>query len=375
MTRPVRLISFYLPQFHPIQENDCWWGKGFTEWRNVVQARQLFHGHQQPHLPGELGFYDLRLAETRDAQAALARDFGIEGFCYYHYWFNGRRLLGRPVDEMLESGRPDLPFCLCWANEDWTRAWDGRSGERLISHAYSEEDDRRHLQWLSRSFRDERYMRVEGRPLFLVYRASQLPDAIRTTTTWRQEARRLGVGELFLCRVESFADERGDPSQMGFDAAVEFQPDWVHLGEPLRQGTLRRALGTVRVANEAAARHRVYDYGSVADRMMSRPKPPYPRFSCVTPGWDNTARRRTEGVILKDSSPTLYERWLTATIQRTVFPSPGERLVFINAWNEWGEGNHLEPCQRWGRAYLEATRRALEHVGVEQTESTRVHAS
>jgi lipopolysaccharide biosynthesis protein len=359
MTEPVRVVAFFLPQFHPIPENDRWWGKGFTEWRSVVQARPLFGGHYQPHLPADLGFYDLRLAEVREAQAALASKYGIHGFCYYHYWFNGRRLLGRPVDELLATGRPDFPFCLCWANEDWTRAWDGRSGERLIRHRYSPEDDRRHLRWLALAFQDERYIRVRGKPLFLVYRATLLPDPLRTTEIWREEAQRLGVGELFLCGVESFTDECGDPAPLGFDATVEFQPDWKRLGRPLRRGRNWDALRALRLSSRAYGQHRIYDYGAIVQGMLEKPSPPYTRFSCVTPSWDNTPRRKVDGVVLKDSSPDLYGRWLGTTIGEALSGPPDEALVFINAWNEWGEGNHLEPCQRWGRAYLEATREAL----------------
>ncbi|MDQ3627188.1 MAG: glycoside hydrolase family 99-like domain-containing protein, partial [Verrucomicrobiota bacterium] len=221
MSRPPRAIAFYLPQFHPIPENDEWWGKGFTEWTNVAKTRPIYPGHYQPHLPNELGFYDLRLPEARDAQADLARDHGIHGFCYYHYWFNGRRVLERPFNEVLASGRPDFPFCLCWANENWTRAWDGREHDVLLAQHYSEADDREHIRWLCRAFADPRYIRIKGKPLFLVYRTTALPDPRRTTDIWREEARRLGIGELFLGRVESnFPGERGDPRPLGFDAAV-----------------------------------------------------------------------------------------------------------------------------------------------------------
>jgi lipopolysaccharide biosynthesis protein len=366
MTESVRPIAFYLPQFHPIPENDRWWGRGFTEWRNVVQARPQFPGHYQPHLPADLGFYDLRLAETREAQAALARENGIFGFCYYHYWFNGRRLLGRPLDEVLASGKPDLPFCLCWANEDWTRAWDGRSGETLVSQQYSEEDDRSHLRWLAQAFQDDRYIRVDGRPLLLVYRALLLPDPIRTTAIWREEAQRLGVGDLFLCRVESFSDERGDPTALGFDAAVEFQPDWTRLGIPLRRSRTWDLLRALRISNPTFGRHRVYEYGEIVRRMLEKPLPTYRMFPCVTPSWDNTPRRAVDALILSGSTPELYGSWLGEVVHRAASQPVGDRLVFVNAWNEWGEGNHLEPCERWGRSYLESTREAVQSGSVRE---------
>src|SRR6266446_2869134 len=201
----VRVIAFYLPQFHPIPENDAWWGKGFTEWTNVTKARPLFRGHYQPHLPADLGFYDLRVAESREAQADLARQYGITGFCYYHYWFAGKRLLHRPFDEVLTSGRPDFPFCLCWANENWTRVWDGGGSEVLMEQTYSEQDDRAHIQALMPAFADTRYFRIDGRPLFLVYRTELLPEPARTADIWRSEVSKAGLGDLYLARVENFA--------------------------------------------------------------------------------------------------------------------------------------------------------------------------
>jgi lipopolysaccharide biosynthesis protein len=355
----VRPIAFYLPQFHPTSENDAWWGKGFTEWTNVAQARPLFRGHHQPHIPADLGFYDLRLPETRQAQADLARRYGIYGFCYYHYWFNGRLLLERPFREVLESGRPDLPFCLCWANEDWTRAWDGRSGEYLIRQSYSDADDRAHLRWLAPALADPRYIRVDGRPLFLVYRALKLPDPRRTAAVWREEARALGLGEIYLARVEGLSAERGDPADLGFDAAIEFQPDWTQLARPLRRDPLRRALWKLGLLRSAYQEHQIHDYAAVVERMLRRPPAPYKRFPCVTPAWDNSARRRRGATVLRGSTPALYRRWLERVLADWRPSGPGEDLLFINAWNEWAEGAHLEPCLRWGHAYLEATRDAL----------------
>ena len=361
-----KLVALNLPQFHPIPENDEWWGKGFTEWTNVVKARPLFEGHYQPHLPADLGFYDLRLPEVREAQAALAREYGISGFCYYHYWFNGRQLLERPVDEIVASGKPDFPFCLCWANENWTRAWDGQDRQILIEQAYSDEDDLEHIRALLPIFKDDRYIRVDGKPLFLVYRASRFPNPLKTTQTWRHEAIEAGLSGLFLVRVESHV-EGGDPRILGFDSALEFQPRLRRMdgARKFRQKWWQRhALGT---GINAFADHTVYEYDTLVEREMKAELPPYPFIRCVCPSWDNTARRSKEGLILHGSTPASYERWLSHVIEQTKkasrqsADSPG--LVFINAWNEWAEGNHLEPCQKWGRAYLEATKRALSNAG------------
>ncbi len=252
-----RVLAFYLPQFHPIPENDEWWGAGFTEWRNVVRARPLFRGHHQPHLPGELGFYDLRVPEVRQAQADLARAFGVDGFVYYHYWFGGRRLLERPFQEVLERGEPDLPFALCWANENWTRAWDGGGDQVLVRQHHGEEEDLRHLRALAPALADSRYVRIDGRPLLLVYRATLLPDPKRTTDTWRAEAARLGLGELHLARVESFAPERGDPRSLGFDSAVEFQPDRLARPPDAVPGALAPAGQPVPATEQPAAPQRL----------------------------------------------------------------------------------------------------------------------
>ena len=365
---PVRVLAFYLPQFHPIPENDRWWGPGFTEWTNVVKARPLFAGHHQPHLPSDLGFYDLRVPEVREAQAELARRHGISGFCYYHYWFNGRRLLNRPFDEVLLSGRPDFPFCLCWANENWTRVWDGKDRDVLMGQHYSPEDDQAHIEHLLPAFEDPRYVRIDGKPLFLVYRSELLPDPARTAETWRKAAAAAGVDDLYLARVESFVSNV-DPKSIGFDAAVEFAPDWAVLPAPMFRrrpwkllATLQHHVGGISVVPNAYFEHRVYRYEEIVHRMLAKPEVAYKRFRCVTPRWDNSPRRASDSVIFRDSSPEVYEGWLREVVRSTLVTFQGdERILFVNAWNEWAEGNHLEPDHRWGRTYLEATARALGH--------------
>jgi lipopolysaccharide biosynthesis protein len=366
----VRAIAFYLPQYHPIQENDEWWGKGFTEWRNVTRARPLFPGHHQPQLPGELGFYDLRCEDTRIAQAELAREHGIFGFCYYHYWFSGQMLLARPFNEVLASGRPDFPFCLCWANENWTRAWDGSDRQILMEQTYDESSIQAHITWLCRAFRDPRYIRVRGRPLILIYRTDILPNVAGLLRTWRAQAQAEGFPELYIAAVLSNFPQLGEQEliALGFDATVEFQPrrdDVPHLSARERR-LLRlkerynrlRARTTLTFLPEARLYSR-FDYGELAENAMARAASVgHVRFPCVSPGWDNTARRR-EPVILQNDDPVVYERWLRFTAERARSRDPEERIVFINAWNEWAEGCHLEPDLRSGRQFLEATRRAL----------------
>ena len=363
----IRAIAFHLPQFHPIPENDEWWGKGFTEWTNVVKAKPRFAGHYQPHLPADLGFYDMRLPEVRAAQAALASEYGIYGFCFYHYWFQGRQVLERPVNEILRTGEPDFPFCLCWANENWTRRWDGQDSQILLEQKYSLEDDLAHIRALIPMFADDRYIRIQGKPAFLVYQASVLPEPKRTAELWRKEAERAGLKGLFLVRVEGH-NEKGDARELGFDYSLEFQPRWAELGRFQifrRKWWHRQKLGT----GEAVYRDNVmYEYEDLVRRALAERPPAYPRIPCVCPSWDNSPRRTTGAVIFMNSTPEAYERWLREVVGRRLSGSvaeagseiSAESLVFINAWNEWGEGNHLEPCQKWGRAYLEATRRALQ---------------
>ena len=354
-----RAIAFYLPQYHPIPENDAWWGRGFTEWTNVVAARPRFAGHHQPQLPADLGFYDLRIPEVRAAQADLARSHGISGFCYYHYWFQGRRLLQRPFQEVLQSGEPDFPFCLCWANENWTRCWNGREQDVLLRQTYSPDDDIQHIHELASVFKDPRYIRLEGRPIFLVYRVSHLPDPAATAACWRRECRAIGIGEIALLSVESSSACQRDPREIGFDCAVEFQPDWSRLPPALRRGRRWRLLTRLGLSSPSYQRDRVMTYADMVEAMLAKPIPPYPRFPCVTPGWDNSARRQSHATILHASTPELYGDWLANELCRIPQRQLQEPLLFLNAWNEWAEGNHLEPDQRWGLEYLDKTRDIL----------------
>ena len=370
---PIRAIAFFLPQYHPTPENDAFWGKGFTEWRNVVQARPRFAGHEQPHLPADLGFYDLRVPEVRRAQADLARAAGLHGFCYYHYWFSGRRPLRRPVDDMLATGEPDFPFMLCWANENWTRAWDGGHRDVLLAQEYSDDDARRHARHLAPIFADDRYIRVEGRPVFAVYNTEEMPAPGRWSAIFRETCHGLGV-DPYLVRVERYLDaDLRPPRSLGFDAALEFQPFsrnfglWQRTRPDLKRhigrrfaNRLGRDLRRLRPWKDFDTRH---DMAAFAAFDAARPMPGYPCFPGVCPSWDNSARRpKGKGIIFERSSPELFGRWLAAKVD-AFRPQGDANLVFVNAWNEWAEGCHLEPCLRHGHGWLNALARTAAPTG------------
>lgn len=346
----LRAIAFYLPQFHRIPQNDEWWGEGFTEWTNVRQGRPLFEGHYQPRVPSELGYYDLSDVQVMAQQAELARKHGIEGFCFYHYWFDGKRLLEKPVDQLLAHPEIDLPFCLCWANENWTRRWDGAEQEVLMKQTYSPELGEQFALDLLPYMQDPRYIRVDGKPLLLIYRSDIIPNLVDAVSIWRDTWRKNGVGEVYLVCVESF--RAIDPRKFGFDASCEFLPHQLDISAVQDQ----RPYG-----KDFDATTSVADYRKVADFWPNRTRPSYKRFRGLVPAWDNSARRQKGGaVVIHGSTPQLYESWLRRTAAYTLFEYWGdERLIFINAWNEWGEGCYLEPDERYGRAYLEATHRVL----------------
>lgn len=348
-SRPAKVICFYLPQFHAIPENDAWWGKGFTEWTNVNPAQPLFEGHYQPHQSGELGDYNLLDSAVQQRQIELAKLYGIEGFCFYFYWFGGQRLLEKPVENYLNDATLDLPFCLCWANENWSRRWDGLESEVLMRQQHSPEDDIAFIEHLSTYLRDPRYIRIDGKPLVIVYRPSLLPTAKETSERWRDWCRTNGVGEIYLAYTQSYEAE--NPCEYGFDAAIEFPPN--NSAPP-------NITDQVKPLHDDFA-GTIYDWRVFVERSEHYQRPDYPLYRSVCPSWDNTARRKNRATVFLNNSPSLYKRWLTNAINDTVQhnPNPDQRLVFVNAWNEWAEGAHLEPDVRDGYAYLQATRDAL----------------
>ena len=360
MTTKIRPIAIYLPQYHPIKENNEWWEEGFTEWTNVTKAKPRYMGHYQPHLSTDLGFYDLRLEETRQSQAKLAKEHGIEGFCYYHYWFNGKRVLELPLNKVLESKKPDFPFCICWANENWTRRWDGMDQEILLKQDYSFEDDKSHMEYLCENvFSDERYIRVDGKPIFIIYRPLIFPDIKKTIEIWREIAKNSGIGEIYMAYMQSF-DQNFKPEDLGFDAAIEFQPDFANFPKGKRSFG-KKILNPLNTNPEAFLMDKIFDYKKIVEIMTSKKSPDYKLYPSIFPGWDNSARRKSASTIVHGSTPELYKKWLMKIVEKFKPYSKDENLIFINAWNEWAEGNHLEPCRKWGRKYLEATKETLKN--------------
>lgn len=346
--RRARLLAYYLPQYHPIPENDAWWGPGFTEWTNAAKAKPLFRNHYQPHVPRDLGFYDLRVAETRAAQARMASEHGIEAFCYYHYWFSGKQLLQRPFDEVLRSGEPDYPFCLCWANETWSGIWHGAPDRILIEQTYPGiADHQAHFDTLSPAFFDSRYIKVDGKPLFMIYKASNLPDPRRVTDLWREMALKAGLPGLYLVGGGGY---NWNPVPDGFDAATSYRLPPQHP---------RRSNWNPLNWLEKLKRHQlptIHTHRDALDKFMPHPVEGYINHPTIIHAWDNTPRSGANGQVIHDADPELYRRCLRRAIEFANIHPPGENIVFLKSWNEWAEGNHLEPDLRYGDAFLQVVK-------------------
>lgn len=352
----VQVIALYLPQYHPIPENDEWWEPGFTEWTNVTKAKSLYSGHHQPNLPSELGFYDLRVPEVRQQQAVLARQGGVSAFCYYHYWFgNGRRILHRPLSEVVSSGEPDFPFMVCWANQTWTGVWHGLDKRVLVEQTYpGREDEVAHFRTLAPMFHDRRYVRVDGKPVFMVFEPSQLPDSRAFTDHWRELALKDGLPGLYL--IAQHPDPHWDAPSAGFDAFV-LQPlfmrrrQWVPWTSPW-QKIRNRWLDQLGIPSR-------FDYQRTLSYFLPEQSSPL-AIPCVMPNWDNTPRSGARGVVLEGSSPAAFGTALDRALRMSAKRTAADNFLFIKSWNEWGEGNHLEPCRRYGRAYLDQIRMKID---------------
>ena len=357
MTTRVRILAFHLPQFHPTPENDEWWGKGFTEWTNVAKAKPLYSDHYQPRIPADLGFYDLRLPEARHAQAELAKEYGIEGFCYYHYWFgDGKRILERPVNEILASGEPDFPFCLCWANHSWNNIWQGVADRTLIEQTYPGMDDHReHFEWLLKVFTDPRYITVDGKPLFLIYSPTDIPDLPNVLAYWRGLAAESGLKGLHFVGVNYKLRPDWNPHSLGLDAST-LQP------LPPKDGFVPWryfALKIKRLLRIKTTHLTIRDYAETLESLIRKTPAEFRDYPTVLPNWDNTPRAGERGLVLHGSTPDLFRQILRKAFSLVEHLDHENRIVFIKAWNEWAEGNYLEPDQKFGRGYLEVIRQEL----------------
>ena len=362
-TRKAKVLAYYLPQFHSFAENDEWWGKGFTEWTNLARGTPRFQGHYQPRIPRDLGFYRLdsnNVKSTLKEQVRLAADSGIHGFVFYHYWFNKRRLMAGPVEHFLQDASIDFPFCLMWANENWTRRWDGAESEVLISQDYRSEDDAEMLADFGRHFKDARYIRIQGRPLFMIYRPGIIPKAAATIARWRTIWNRDHGEDPIIVMAQAFGDT--DPNTFGLDGAIEFPPHKLTQSLPPINSDLKIL--------DPEFTGKVYRYETVVSESLSEPTPSFPLIKTAVPSWDNDARRQGSGLVLTGSTPGQYEQWLARLVERAnAHRFHGESFVCVNAWNEWCEGAYLEPDVHFGSAYLNATARAVAGIGGTKADS------
>ncbi len=354
--KDARLIAIYLPQFHPFKENDEAWGKGFTEWTNVTAGESRFIGHQQPILPKDLGFYDLRLESNILEQINLAKKYGVYGFCFYYYWFSSCKIMDTPLNTFMEHKEWDFNFTICWANENWTKRWDGRNNDIIIAQEYLDEDPLNFIKDVEAILLDKRYIREDGKPVLMVYRASELKDPQKYATVWRDHFRKKHNMELQLVSYLSFDDQ--DPREYGFDAALDFAPLSAFFKNKLFQDNQFPFIDVSQKLLDVNFSGIVADYRSIAlNDKLSRAFD-FPVYPCVTPSWDNDARKKGKGFIYQNSSPDLYGQWLRRIIKQET-SIKDEPLVFVNAWNEWAEGAMMEPSSHLGHAVLNRTAEAL----------------
>jgi len=344
----IKAIAFYLPQYHPIKENDEWWGNGFTEWTNVSKAVPQFIGHYQPKLPGELGFYDLRILDVQRRQIELAKNYGLYGFCYHYYWFSGKKLLDLPLNNLLANPDLDFPFCINWANGHWTKKWDGLENNILMKQEHSSQDDINFIRETAKLFEDKRYIRIKDKPLIMIYRPAALPNARKTVELWREHCIKKGIGDIYV--ISTHTEDYIPPTEFGVDACTEFAPNNLML---------QSFAGPLNMVN-ADFSGIIFDYESLVKSSSHYKKPKYVKFRSACPGWDNEARKPGRGTILTNSGPNNYQKWLECICNFTdSYFEDEEKLIFINAWNEWAEGAYLEPDRKYGYAYLDRTYKTL----------------
>lgn len=356
MSENIKIIAFYLPQYHPIPENNEWWGEGFTEWTNVGKAKPLFRGHYQPRVPANLGYYDLRIPEIREKQAELAKEAGIEGFCYWHYWFgNGKRLLEMPFNEVLSSGKPEFPFCLGWANESWqAKVWsrDAAEDKLLIEQKYpGEKDNEDHFYELLPAFKDKRYIQVDGKPFFLIYKPLQYPEVSDFITKWNRLIKENGVAEKFYFVANASNDEEYQTlKDLGFDAVTV---------NPICRMVYRSKFTTFyrKVIRRVFKVPMVINYSSVIKNFTKKMDRQEDLIPFILPNWDHSPRSIRRAVVLHKSTPKLFSEHVQNVLD--LVQEKDNKLVILKSWNEWGEGNYMEPDLRWGKDYLSVLKNKL----------------
>jgi hypothetical protein len=358
----IRSIALYLPQFHPIPENDEWWGKGFTEWTNVVKAKPLYKDHFQPRLPADLGFYDLRVSESREAQAKLAREYGIYGFCYWHYWFAGRRIIERPFIEMIRSGKPDFPFCISWANQTWSGTWHGLSNKKiLLEQTYpGKKNHEDHFYALLEAFHDKRYIEVAGKKLVFVFRPMDIPDPLEFTSLWQELAIKENLNGFHFVGMQMSAD--WDPAAHGYNASVELGPllhkivDASNLNKVTHR-FLQKDIDDLK--KKYFGIPKIVSYKNYADQYPDHEIADH-EYPMIYPGWDNTPRSGVDGWLFENSTPDLFKKLCLKAFAATENKTAEEKIVILKSWNEWAEGNYLEPDRKFGHQYLAAFKDAME---------------
>jgi hypothetical protein len=358
MMKP-QIIAFYLPQYHPTPHNDEWWGKGFTEWTNVAKAKPLFRGHEQPKIPADLGFYDLRLPEVRVEQAQLAREAGVDGFCYYEYWFgNGKRLMERPFEEVVASGKPDFPFCLAWANHTWyKKQWDPKSPQKdklLIEQLYpGEEDYVNHFMTLLHAFKDKRYIRVEGKLFYVVYDALHFADVENFIKTWRRLAREHGLNDFYFVASDFNSEHREELLAKGFDATHNVD----HLNIYHTKNFLSKAMLTI--GRKYLHIPMIYKYRDCIKYMINKDCCQRNVIPVILPNWDHTPRSGARGMVMTHAAPKYFKQLAMKALDVVKDKPEEERIIMLKSWNEWGEGNYMEPDLEYGHGYIDALADAL----------------
>ena len=367
----MKIIAFYLPQYHPTEHNNEWWGNGFTEWTNVAKAEKCFRGHYQPKIPADLGFYDLRLPEVREKQVELAKSAGVDGFCYYHYWFgNGRRELERPFDEVLKSGKPDFPFCLCWANETWARKFWNSEGnvvgrDILAEQMYPGEDDyRKHFECVLPAFKDPRYMKIDGKPIFMIYKPLEFGDVKRFIALWNQWAKENGFpGIYFMAYTIDIIHQYDEIKRCGVDSICSCRLLYVTASHYIKTGVkgfIHKTISKVRW--HLTHSPRCYDYKKCFPNLIGKEEIENEDvFPSLMPNWDHTPRSGRRGYLFTNSTPELFQKHCEDVFSKISSKKEENQIVFLKSWNEWGEGNYMEPDLKYGLGYIAALKNALKN--------------